>query len=94
VLSARHRMYNVQLGVIRVRLRSIKSISNVLVWMLILATAAFLYAVYRSVRVGLQDAEKRQMTLAIPILQSISAWEGASNQRRTKMDNDILRQRD
>lgn len=81
---------------LRLRLRSKSAISNALVYGLFVLTCSLLYAIYRACRVGVNRAEERYRTMAIPIVQAFDALDAMEDRKRImklQMDQDIIRER-
>lgn len=90
------RYYAARLLAVRIQLRSINAFSDVLVYLFLLTTAVLLYQIYKTCRIGIDRAEDRYRTLAIPIVQTFEALEAAQQRKkalRAEMDADILRSR-
>ncbi|EPY26858.1 hypothetical protein STCU_06043 [Strigomonas culicis] len=95
-LGLRRRYYAWQLFTLRLQLRSWNAISDLLVYLLFLSVCALLYCIYRACRVGVDRAQERYRTMAIPILQTFEAMEESQERRRMlqkEMEDDILRNR-
>lgn len=81
---------------LRLRLRSKNAVSDALVYILFVVTCALLYSIYYACRVGVNRAEERYRTLAIPVLQTFEALEIMEERKKRmkkEMEDDILRQR-
>lgn len=81
---------------LRLHLRSRNAIADVLVYALFITVCVLLYEIYRACRVGVDRAEERYRTLAIPIIQTFDALEAAqarNRQLRKEMEDDIVRDR-
>ncbi|KAG5510514.1 hypothetical protein JKF63_06811 [Porcisia hertigi] len=90
------RYYAWKLLSLRLQLRSRNAIADVLVYLLFIIVCVLLYEIYRVCRIGVNRAEERYRTLAIPILQTLNALEAAEVRKRElrkEMENDILRER-
>lgn len=95
-IALRRRYYAWSLFYVRLSLRSKNAFSDLLVYGLFGATCILLYELYRVCRVGVNRAEERYRTLAIPILQTFEALEASQERRRRlqkEMEQDILRNR-
>ncbi|KAG5506553.1 hypothetical protein JIQ42_06805 [Leishmania sp. Namibia] len=90
------RYYAWSLLLLRLQLRSRNAIADVLVYSLFITVCFLLYEIYRACRVGVNRAEERYRTLAIPIIQTLEALEAAQERKRAlrkEMENDIVRER-
>lgn len=95
-LGIQRRFYAWQIFLLRLKLRSWNAISDLLVYSLFLVVCVLLYEIYYICRIGVNRAEERYRTLAIPILQTFEALEaaqGRKQQLRTEMEKDIIRSR-
>ncbi|KAG5485448.1 hypothetical protein LSCM1_07532 [Leishmania martiniquensis] len=90
------RYYAWSLLSLRLQLRSRNAIADVLVYLLFITMCFLLYEIYRACRIGVNRAEERYRTLAIPIIQTLDALEAAQARKRAlrkEMENDIVRER-
>lgn len=95
-LACQRRYYAWSIFALRLKLRSWNAISNALVYTLFLVVCVLLYEIYRACRIGVDRAEDRYRTLAIPILQTFEAMEAAQERRRKllkELESDIARER-
>ncbi|SYZ63229.1 hypothetical_protein (plasmid) [Leishmania braziliensis MHOM/BR/75/M2904] len=90
------RYYAWSLQSLRLQLRSRNAIADVLVYLLFITMCFLLYEIYYTCRIGVNRAEERYRTLAIPIIQTLDALEAAQARKRElrkEMENDIVRER-
>lgn len=90
------RRYAWSLFYLRLTLRSWNAISDMLVYMLFLTVCVLLYEIYRTCRVGVDRAEERYRTMAIPIVQTFDSLEAAQKRKkelRKDIEEDIVRDR-
>ncbi|KPA77434.1 putative mitochondrial hypothetical protein [Leptomonas pyrrhocoris] len=90
------RYYAWSLFRLRVKLRSWNAIADMLVYLLFVTVCVLLYEIYRTCRLGVDRAEERYRTLAIPIVQTFDALEAAQQRKvalRKEMEDDIVRGR-
>lgn len=90
------RYYAWSLFYLRLTLRSWNAISDMLVYILFLTMCVFVYEIYRTCRVGVDRAQERYRTMAIPIVQTFDALEAAQQRKkilRTDLEEDIVRDR-
>ena len=90
------RYYAWSIFYLRLKLRSWNAISDMLVYVLFLTVCVLLYEIYHTCRVGVNRAEERYRTLAIPIMQTFDALEAAPERKtmlRKEMEEDIVRDR-
>lgn len=90
------RYYAWSLFYLRLKLRSWNAIADMLVYLLFVTVCVLLYEIYHTCRVGVDRAEERYRTLAIPIVQTFAALEAAQERKRAlrkEMEEDIVRER-
>ncbi|KAK7197005.1 hypothetical protein NESM_000644100 [Novymonas esmeraldas] len=95
-LGLARRYYAWGLLSLRLRLRCRSAVADVLVYLLFLTVCVLLYEIYRSCRIGVNRAQERYRTLAIPIIQTFDALEAAQSRKRElrkEMEADIVRER-
>lgn len=95
-LGVARRYYAWSLFYLRLKLRSWNAIADLLVYLLFLTVCVLVYEIYHTCRVGVDRAEERYRTLAIPIVQTFDALEAAQERKkalRSEMEEDIVRGR-
>ncbi|KPI83812.1 hypothetical protein ABL78_7146 [Leptomonas seymouri] len=90
------RYYAWSLFYLRLKLRSWNAMADALVYVLFIVVCVLLYEIYHTCRIGVDRAEERYRTLAIPIVQTFDALEAAQQRKRAlrrEMEDDIVRSR-